>query len=415
VSALGNVACGSADNAEPSSGTTAQTAQAASVFLTLHDAQGARIGEGAGILIAPRVVLTAGHLVAGSAHWTVTSADHKTTVNGTRGLTYDWMPYTHNKSHPRKHDVGVIYLDRPIQLPAYPSIASDVLAGGAAATRVQSSGTSFATVESSFEKLPTFPHAYVTSLGATETLSTGGAVLDDQSRIVAIISGKGLTTGKLYASRLNDIVTWLSPKIACGGKTDVNDGLSIRTYGTPTEKPGCGGGGGSSSGSSGSSGTNGASSSGSSGDGSSGSSGAGSSGSVIGSSGGPDGNCDDGGGGYNSNGSPNGGGGSGGSTTGAGSSGTNGAQGSSGSGGGSSGGSTTGSSGGSSGGAAGSSGTNGAHGGQGEVCSGPNDNPDVCPPDLMGSTNGGGGTPDDTMDYGGCAACGSGDGEVILH
>ena len=70
ISSLGSLAgCSSAD--EKKEGVlTAQQVQAASVSLVLHDENGTRVGEGSGILIAPRVVLTSGHLIAGKARWT---------------------------------------------------------------------------------------------------------------------------------------------------------------------------------------------------------------------------------------------------------------------------------------------------------------------------------------------------------
>src|SRR5215475_233137 len=107
-------ACSGAD--EPPTGSSAQAIEAASVSIAVLDENGQRVGTGSGILIAPRLVLTSAHLVAGKARWTVTSADGKTKVTGTRGLTYDWMTYDSQKAHPRKHDVAVIHLDRPIKL-----------------------------------------------------------------------------------------------------------------------------------------------------------------------------------------------------------------------------------------------------------------------------------------------------------
>jgi hypothetical protein len=452
LGALGALnACGTPD--EP--GTSAQTISAASVSIALQDEGGAQIGEGSGILIAPRLVLTSAHLVAGKARWAITTSDGKT-ATGVRGLTYDWMRYDSNKSHPRKHDVAVIYLDHPIQLAAYPTLATSKLAAGSKGARVRGTGAAFERVAATLDTVRTFPHAYVTEIPAGETLDTGGAVLDERNHIVGVVSGRGLTTGKLYLARTDALASWIAPKVACATST------RVRTYGTPPPDAGSssgasGGASGSSSGSSGASG----SSSGSSG----GATSSGASGSSSGSSGGegfP--NCDDGGGnasGASSSGSPgtpgssgfstipdeSGGSSSSGAASSSGnasSSGTSGTPGSSGTSGvlpGSSGTSgTPGSSGGegSSGtsGTPGSSGTNGipgssglpgssgataipdtpsgsgtGSGGETEVCSGPSDNPDVCPPEpngCVGSTCGGG-LPDETIDYGGCACTGSGD------
>ncbi|HVH45915.1 MAG TPA: trypsin-like serine protease, partial [Labilithrix sp.] len=235
VSSLGSLAgCSSEEKTE---GTTAQTIQAASVSLVLHDENGTRVGEGSGILISPRVVLTSGHLIAGKSRWTVTSSDGKTKATGVRGLTYDWMNYNSNKSHPRKHDVGVIYLDRPIQLAAYPKLSDQKLANGAKATRVRSNGASFEQLPATLNKFTTFPNAYVTDISGGERLDTGGAVLNDKNEIVGLVTGRGLTTGKLYIARVNDLVNWLSPKVACGHQSAA--ALNVRTYGTPPPKEGC--------------------------------------------------------------------------------------------------------------------------------------------------------------------------------
>ena len=66
----------------------------------------------------------------------LTEEDGKTTATGVRGLTYDWMRYDSQKAHPRKHDVAVIYLDRPINLSSYPQLASGKVAAGAEAGQV---------------------------------------------------------------------------------------------------------------------------------------------------------------------------------------------------------------------------------------------------------------------------------------
>src|SRR4051794_10051681 len=125
VGALGAaVGCSAPDT--DVAGTSAQTVSAASVALTLFDESGARVGEGTGVLVAPSLVLTSAHLISGKSRWTVKTADGKT-ATGVRGVTYDWMLYNSNKSHPRKHDVGVIYLDQPIHRDVYPTLAAGKL------------------------------------------------------------------------------------------------------------------------------------------------------------------------------------------------------------------------------------------------------------------------------------------------
>jgi hypothetical protein len=490
VSCLGAVAaCGTSSSDEENAQSAKAALESANVAIDLFDANGSKVGEGAGVLIAPNLVLTSAHLIAGKAKWTITTADGKKTVNGTRGLTYDWMKYDSLKSHPRKHDIGVIYLDSPVQLANYPKLASAKAATGTQAMRVQHLGGNFALVGAKLATVRNFPHAYTAEMSNSETVNTGGAVIDEKGDIVGIVTGRGMQTSKVYIARTDSLVQWLSPKVVCaGGKS----ALSVRTYGAPPPKPGCDAGTGTSGGTSGTSGGTSGTSGGTSGTsgGTSGTSGgtSGTSGGTSGTSGGTsgtsgssgsDGTCDDGGG------TPWGGGGGGGSTSGGtsgtsggtsgtsgGTSGTSGSSGSdgttsggtSGTSGGTSGtsgttsGGTSGTSGGTSGTSGGTSGTSGTSGSDGttsggtsgtsggtsgaggtsgtsgtsgsdtlppgsssgssgsggtgdeEVCEGPSDNPEECPPEATGCEGadcGGSNTTDFTIDYGNCACSSS--------
>ena len=132
-----------------------------------------------------------------------------------------------------------------------------------------------------------FAYDYLGAFGAGEVLDTGGALVDPQTNVVyGVVSGKGETTGLLHMARVDVMGHWLQTKLVChnnhpnsfstachpgnkpdGGTTCGNDG------GGPTTSSSSSSGGSSS----GSSGTHGGSSSsgGSSGSSSSGSSGSG--------------------------------------------------------------------------------------------------------------------------------------------
>jgi secreted trypsin-like serine protease len=76
-----------------------------------------------GALIAPSVVLTAGHCVKGQVGfvpdaWTVTLpfAGHQR-VEAVDAATYDWES-TNGTVDPAKHDIGLVFLARPVHLPA---------------------------------------------------------------------------------------------------------------------------------------------------------------------------------------------------------------------------------------------------------------------------------------------------------
>lgn len=94
-------------------------------------AQNGRYGWAcSGSVIAPRVVLTAGHCVYGFSSWRVTAPyAGNQTVTSSSGQTYDWRN-TSEYVDPTQHDVGLIILPTPITLTRYPSISSAKLADG---------------------------------------------------------------------------------------------------------------------------------------------------------------------------------------------------------------------------------------------------------------------------------------------
>ncbi|MCW5834643.1 MAG: trypsin-like serine protease, partial [Labilithrix sp.] len=218
-------ACGGTPDAkEP---TTAQAVSAASVSIALFDEHGTRVGEGSGVMIAPRLVLTSGHLISGKHRWVVTSADGKQQVTGSRGMTYDWRTYDSDKAHPRRRDVGVIHLDESIKLSAYPKLVAERSASGTKATRVRGSSGGFQQHDMTLERVRSSPNAWLADGQPEEALDTGGAVYDARG-ILGVVSGRGMTTGKLYVARVDGLVKWLAPKIACAGGA-----TGVRTYAGP--------------------------------------------------------------------------------------------------------------------------------------------------------------------------------------
>lgn len=88
-----------------------------------------------GAVIAPRIVLTAGHCVVDASSWTVVAPyAGKQSATG----SHSWTDYvaTGESVNPATLDVAVIILDEPITLSTYPKLASSPSAAGTQALNV---------------------------------------------------------------------------------------------------------------------------------------------------------------------------------------------------------------------------------------------------------------------------------------
>ena len=137
--AFGAVACGvneesSQEETSESSSQTIKNGQPATSFTeaALIDGPGFICS---GAVIAPKVALTAGHCVTGASSWTV-----RTPYGGNQSAhgSSAWTQYvsTGTNVNPNTSDVALIFLDTPINLAAYPPIASAEYTNGTAATNV---------------------------------------------------------------------------------------------------------------------------------------------------------------------------------------------------------------------------------------------------------------------------------------
>jgi V8-like Glu-specific endopeptidase len=90
-----------------------------------------------GALIAPQVVLTAGHCVYGFGSFYVIApyASPPQAAYGVKGVTMDWNG-SGQTVDPNQHDVAVIHLDKPIQIPSYPQVAKQAVAFGTKAHNI---------------------------------------------------------------------------------------------------------------------------------------------------------------------------------------------------------------------------------------------------------------------------------------
>ena len=88
-----------------------------------------------GSVIAPQVVLTAGHCVTGEPGitpngWVVTAPyANNQQVQSTNAIVYDWVGNS-STVNPNYHDIGIVFLPTPITLSSYPVLEAVELAPG---------------------------------------------------------------------------------------------------------------------------------------------------------------------------------------------------------------------------------------------------------------------------------------------
>lgn len=220
AAATGFVACSSSGTQGP---TVSAASNPAAVTLDLRDANNEPIGSCTGTLISDSVVLTAGHCVVAMTHAIVSTADGQTAGAGEVWTT--WDNFQSPLAHPLHSDIGVILLDQRIDEPSYPTLSSTTATDGQVLARLRRADAQSVTA-ASYEQVTEavhlgdamgFPLAYTMDPASFEgQTDTGGALIDPNSNTVyGVVSSVGMTTGKVYVSRLDYLAAWVANISQC--------------------------------------------------------------------------------------------------------------------------------------------------------------------------------------------------------
>ena len=192
-------------------------------------AKGQLIAACSGAIVSPLVVLTAGHCVTGEPAalpdaWVVTAPyAGKQPVKVSGSAVYDWAGGT-STIVPTQHDVGVLFLDSPITLASYPTLAQTEATDGTQVVNLGriDNGTLSSTdlyasppvaVSDGSEVSPAFPYDY----SATDVIESGDSGGPDEVTgmtphlIVAVNSGEG--GGSEVLARTDPVYAWIQMEI----------------------------------------------------------------------------------------------------------------------------------------------------------------------------------------------------------
>jgi Trypsin len=182
-------------------------------------------GSCSGTLVAPRVVLTAGHCVASFTAWDVQAPFANQSATSSTAETFDWTASGTESVTANQHDVGLVYLDTPINLAAYPTLADAAVADGSTIVNIGrlqngvASGSLYLSKPLAVSNAANagYPFDYLSNR-VIELGDSGGPVeLVGATPHTIVAVNSGVTGGTELLARVDLLSSWIQDRIAAHG------------------------------------------------------------------------------------------------------------------------------------------------------------------------------------------------------